>query len=621
MDKFTLPVLKYELRKRQLDCKGVKAVLVQRLRNALDEEGRDPETYLTDFDGLGADDALHTASSDAAHESSHLEMDVRPGDSVSQVGRESSVSHRSGRSCSSAHSVASMRVVEAAKRAELIARASMLKEKRELEERELKLKHDREELALRTELKQADARLKAIMKEEVDLNDEVCDVQTSSSKLLRAEAMMFQPSLTPPGAADLQKPRSQSHVQLQQPGTSGDGAGCNVEGAAVSYPQAGSRGVQHQLDSGCPRFGDTVANDGEAMKALLAQQTRNALPKIEVQKFSGDVSDFIPFMKKFDDLIDSKLDDGEAKLHYLEQFTVGEPREIVKSCLMLPGAAGYIRARELLHRRYGDERRATAVLLDQLLAWPAIKADDARGLDRFAIFLTRCGSLSGESALELNHSSVIRGVMQKLPTPLQDRLRREMVSIQDTDRRVVLDDLVKFVGDEARIALDPLYGKQTVIQPQKSCETAVEKAVRHSCLATGVAEGQLERYRYRCWCCDGKHLLDECSVLREKSADDRRQFLMENHLCFGCLRRGHRVASCKSRKFCNTCKGKHPSVLHEDSQASTKPTEPPCVSMGATTAGDVDIVAGASKLQSVVSDCLQCRRRRCSKTYAACLNP
>ena len=127
-------------------------------------------------------------------------------------------------------------------------------------------------------------------------------------------------------------------------------------------------------------------------------------------------------------------------------------------------------------------------------------------LQYFSLAVAPC--LAGESASEMNQPSVIRGVMQKLPTQLQDRLRREVVGIHDTGRRVVLDDIVRFVDYEARIALDPLYGKLSTTQSHKNMpsETAVKKQLGHSCLATGVTKGQCKTYK--CWCCEGERLLD-----------------------------------------------------------------------------------------------------------------
>lgn len=80
MDKFTLPVLKHELRKRQMDSRGVKAVLVQRLRDALVEEGRDPDSYLSDFNGQQAGSLPHGAGKEVGDASTQPDTDVGPGD-------------------------------------------------------------------------------------------------------------------------------------------------------------------------------------------------------------------------------------------------------------------------------------------------------------------------------------------------------------------------------------------------------------------------------------------------------------------------------------------------------------------------------------------------------------
>lgn len=45
---------------------------------------------------------------------------------------------------------------------------------------------------------------------------------------------------------------------------------------------------------------------------------------------------------------------------------------------------------------------------------------------------------------------------------------------------------------------------------------------------------------------------------------ERRVFVKENNLCYGCLKTGHRARDCRHRLSCNTCKGKHPTCFHED---------------------------------------------------------
>ena len=122
-------------------------------------------------------------------------------------------------------------------------------------------------------------------------------------------------------------------------------------GDAASGALSGER--QHAASNSVLFPANSAAEQSGLLKALLAQQVRSSLPKPEIPKFSGCVTDYIPFIKAFDSVIGSKLDNDEEKLHFLEQFTVGEPRDIVKGCLMLPAADGYRQARARLQRRYG----------------------------------------------------------------------------------------------------------------------------------------------------------------------------------------------------------------------------------------------------------------------------
>ena len=198
MERLTVPALKYELQKREIDCKGVKAVLVQRLTQALNDEGCDPDSYVSDFGGA-LPGAAQTGDSSSDRDAVH----VSPDDSASQITirdeRPRSVLSRASRSSRhsdrSLRSETSIRMAEAAKTAELKARAAMLKERRDVEEQELqemmkikemeaesrrreeememkrikvemKMRQMKEDLALRTEIMEGEARARAIALED-----------------------------------------------------------------------------------------------------------------------------------------------------------------------------------------------------------------------------------------------------------------------------------------------------------------------------------------------------------------------------------------------------------------------------------------------------------------------
>lgn len=45
--------------------------------------------------------------------------------------------------------------------------------------------------------------------------------------------------------------------------------------------------------------------------------------------------------------------------------------------------------------------------------------------------------------------------------------------------------------------------------------------------------------------------------------EERRRFVQEQKLCYGCLKSGHIASECRYRLVCDICKRKHPTCLHD----------------------------------------------------------
>ena len=63
-------------------------------------------------------------------------------------------------------------------------------------------------------------------------------------------------------------------------------------------------------------------------------------------------------------------------LYYLEQFTRGQPRELVHSCQHIEPAQGYAHAKRLLHEHFGNEYKQAAAFMEKALAWHSIKSEE-----------------------------------------------------------------------------------------------------------------------------------------------------------------------------------------------------------------------------------------------------
>ena len=77
------------------------------------------------------------------------------------------------------------------------------------------------------------------------------------------------------------------------------------------------------------------------------------------------------------------------------------------------------------------------------------------------------------------------------------------------------------------------------------------------------------------------HGTDECQFYLSKTCGERMDMLRERGACWPCLKIGHRVRDCRSRKACgeNGCTRTHHRTLHEENREAS-------VSVTASSFGD-----------------------------------
>ena len=80
---------------------------------------------------------------------------------------------------------------------------------------------------------------------------------------------------------------------------------------------------------------------------------------------------------------------SSQRLYYLEQFTSGDVKELVRSCDYRPPDKGYREARCQMKKKFGDDYRVASAYESKALNWPGLKAEDSTALNRFSIFLMR----------------------------------------------------------------------------------------------------------------------------------------------------------------------------------------------------------------------------------------
>ena len=150
---------------------------------------------------------------------------------------------------------------------------------------------------------------------------------------------------------------------------------------------------QDSLDSVRIRSESMPDAKPEQSELMSSHLQRMSLPPNELKKFSGDVVEYRLWVGAFDARIDSKIQDDNEKLHYLDQFTSGVPNQIVRGCMFLR-SDGYKQARALLEDRYGDSYRVMDEYSKRLREWPRLQADDVASWDQLLLLLREIANVT-----------------------------------------------------------------------------------------------------------------------------------------------------------------------------------------------------------------------------------
>ena len=128
-------------------------------------------------------------------------------------------------------------------------------------------------------------------------------------------------------------------------------------------------------------------NQNQLTFTLIKHQGQFTLPSVNIPVFKGDPLDYLFFMSAFEHGIERKTESNQDRQFFLEQFTLGQPRELVRSCQYMHPDRGYAAAKGLLKKHFGDKLKIATLYLDKGLNWAVIKTEDADALQAYSVFL------------------------------------------------------------------------------------------------------------------------------------------------------------------------------------------------------------------------------------------
>ena len=317
---------------------------------------------------------------------------------------------------------------------------------------------------------------------------------------------------------------------------------------------------------------------------LCRQGLLNVTPEI----FTGDTLKYKIFTTLFDMVIESRISDPREKLALLIEFTNGEPKNLIETCLYQPPDSGYRRARELLEKHYGNPIQVANAHMEKLISWPKVYDSDSKKMREFYVYLVKCqGCLTDEEYVhELNTSSLLQVLCLKLQERLQRQWATQAYNIKSREsRRANYNDFVEFIGKESEVASDPTFSKEAMskVSPKKPSNSfkpqrdsgkpritsfvTQSKATDTKSDAIGQATesgSDTKNADPNCPFCSEKHCLDSCQTFMNKSPFARKMSVISHKLCFGCYSPSHSVTNCTQKFVCREkdCGLAHPTGMH-----------------------------------------------------------
>lgn len=278
----------------------------------------------------------------------------------------------------------------------------------------------------------------------------------------------------------------------------------------------------------------------------------------------------------FKTLIESKTTSESARLYYLVQYTSGEVRELVSSCLSMRPEEGYQEARSLLKKLYGQSYRIATAYVNKLTNGQPIKAEDSSALRRFSVLLTGCKNTLKEIGYlsKVENPDTLKMIVDRLPYGLKLKWRDVSDRITETEEReMTIEDISDFVTSKARTATHAIFGnvtKDSQVTPggPKNRTKPPFKSSNFGIDAVPQQENH-NNNNPGCPLCNARHWLSHCDEFKKKSLNDRFNFVRSKNICDNCLVPGHFAKSCSKESFCRVTgcdvRTKHSSFLHPKS--------------------------------------------------------
>ncbi|GFV81788.1 uncharacterized protein TNCV_1056771 [Trichonephila clavipes] len=312
---------------------------------------------------------------------------------------------------------------------------------------------------------------------------------------------------------------------------------------------------------------DTVSRNIQLIDSNSFECMNINLPKLHINKYSGNYSEWLDFYNLFESSIHSnnrlsKVD----KFNYLKSYLCGNALACINGFLISDD--NYDRALDLLKDRFGNKNMLINAHLSNLLnLTPVRNPTDIVGLrNLYDRAETQIRSLESLGVKGESYSNLLTPILLKqIPSELVLEFNRSQ-----KDEGFDLSALLRFLHFEIRSR-----ERASQINSHKLCHYSPPpqdrtknkgsyfpgqhmkpppNRVHFRAHSFPIPWERVQPRNRKCLYCNKGHELDTC---RSFSAHEKRKILREKGCCYLCLSPGHRAMECVKRESCAICNGSH----------------------------------------------------------------
>ena len=285
------------------------------------------------------------------------------------------------------------------------------------------------------------------------------------------------------------------------------------------------------------------------------QEDINNLEKSKaVQKFSGDIRDYIQWRDAFKETIHFKV--KESATRKVVALMNALPDDVGQNVSRgLPySARGYAQRLERLERLFGNRNDLYKVVWTNLLQCPFIAnlrseetlTEFVKGFDEFKSNANLIG-------FTFDDRMVYTQISEKFSEGVILSFQKDCVQM---GREASASNLRDWV-EEARLNVRSLIHRNAKGKPDRKTNAVPTFA---KVLVNTSPEG-----RECSFCSSKEHMIDRCAEFARQSAVERLKHMRDKKLCYTCLRDGHMASKCPNPRKCNCGKKHHPKLHREES--------------------------------------------------------